>query len=503
MVDINNLINNSYFGNFPNNQPPQGVVNVRERVGVFQRSYQVNFNSLAEAMAQEAKKILAEAKINANSSAEMAFNEAIKYTDRVITDVVDNKIVQSGKQLTDYINDISGNVYKCFIGLTDNLNKLQEDINQKLINFNNFINEKVLIIEEHNRKITFIENSLNNINNSIKELQEIAKKQTEANEMVKKVMNELGENKDGTQVNRKKDGNLVPKIATIGNIVKREDGTPRRYTVWIRNERFILVDRTNKSGTKEDYDNLVDMRRVVFKKAEVDGNIILEVDRKRQGWDVIKGTRMWKRWLFNNFWANKYISLDKYEYVYFIKANEDQVILERRPCTTKLANSNAEFLVKNGTGFQYISLKKMRQNKNNQKTVASKGVPIKTNNRTYQRGKKNNFFRSNNGYPLQRNNNNVRMRNNYNFRMRNNYNYRMGSNNNYRFGNRKVENNNKRNLVNKSFTSVKGNNSRITKNNNKSFAKEENVRIDMLKNEIDLIDKYKNELVKVLNKNFH
>ena len=79
----------------------------------------------------------------------------------------------------------------------------------------------------------------------------------------------------------------------------------------------------------------------------------------------------------------------------------------------------------------------------------------------------------------------------------------MGSNNNYRFGNRKVENNNKRNLVNKSFTSVKGNNSRITKNNNKSFAKEENVRIDMLKNEIDLIDKYKNELVKVLNKNFH
>ena len=188
MVDINNLINNSYFGNFPNNQPPQGVVNVRERVGVFQRSYQVNFNSLAEAMAQEAKKILAEAKINANSSAEMAFNEAIKYTDRVITDVVDNKIVQSGKHLTDYINDISGNVYKCFIGLTDNLNKLQEDINQKLINFNNFINEKVLIIEEHNRKITFIENSLNNINNSIKELQEIAKKQTEANEMVKKVM---------------------------------------------------------------------------------------------------------------------------------------------------------------------------------------------------------------------------------------------------------------------------------------------------------------------------
>ena len=144
MVDNNNLINNSYFGRFPDNQVPHGLVDVTERMGVFQRTYQVNFNSLTELMANEAKKFLEEAEIKANSTARLAFNEAIKYTNAVI-DKVDNKIVQTANQLNLYVNEISMNIHKCFEGVFINLNKLQEDINQKFINYNNLIIKRISI----------------------------------------------------------------------------------------------------------------------------------------------------------------------------------------------------------------------------------------------------------------------------------------------------------------------------------------------------------------------
>ena len=104
------------------------------------------------------------------------------------------------------------------------------------------------------------------------------------------------------------------------------------------------------------------MRKVVFKKAEVNGNIVFEVDRKKDGWDMMKGVGLWKKMLFSNFRVSRSARLDRYEYVYFLKTNEDQVILERQPCTTRLANSNKTFFVKTTIGFQFVDLRRVRRN---------------------------------------------------------------------------------------------------------------------------------------------
>ena len=71
--------------------------------------------------------------------------------------------------------------------------------------------------------------------------------------------------------------------------------------------------------------------------------------------------------LFSNFRVSRSARLDRYEYVYFLKTNEDQVILERQPCTTRLANSNKTFFVKTTIGFQFVDLKRVRRNENDKK----------------------------------------------------------------------------------------------------------------------------------------
>ena len=79
--------------------------------------------------------------------------------------------------------------------------------------------------------------------------------------------------------------------------------------------------------------------------------------------------RSWlvEKMLFSNFRVSRSARLDRYEYVYFLKTNEDQVILERQPCTTRLANSNKTFFVKTTIGFQFVDLKRVRRNENDKK----------------------------------------------------------------------------------------------------------------------------------------
>ena len=133
MADVNNLVNTSYFGNIPNQQLQSGVVNVGERIGVFQRTYQLNINSLAESLSEAAKKLVENINDKAFNNAKNAYEASVKNTNEVAIKL-DSKINDFGSKTVQYVNEISNNIYSCFMGLANNLKNLEEDINKKINN---------------------------------------------------------------------------------------------------------------------------------------------------------------------------------------------------------------------------------------------------------------------------------------------------------------------------------------------------------------------------------
>ena len=240
---------------------------------------------------------------------------------------------------------------------------------------------------------------------------------------------------------------------------------------------MLTEDQTNHIKCKEDYDNLIDMRKVVFKKAEVNGNIVFEVDRKKDGWDMMKGVGLWKKMLFSNFRVSRSARLDRYEYVYFLKTNEDQVILERQPCTTRLANSNKTFFVKTTIGFQFVDLRRVRRNENDKKNQDDQ----KKNVSVFNRFSPNVRRPSNNGFIRRRYNNyGYGYRNRYRGNGYNNYFKRNDNSNNRRYF--KGFNDIKfRNRLNRNSVSFRNNKDNIPMDNNRSINKGEGLEDKIFK----------------------
>ena len=109
MADVNNLVNTSYFGNIPNQQLQSGVVNVGERIDVFQRTYQLNINSLAESLSQAAKKLVENINDKAFNNAKNAYEASVKNTNEVAIKL-DSKINDFGSKTVQYVNEISNNI---------------------------------------------------------------------------------------------------------------------------------------------------------------------------------------------------------------------------------------------------------------------------------------------------------------------------------------------------------------------------------------------------------
>ena len=77
----------------------------------------------------------------------------------------------------------------------------------------------------------------------------------------------------------------MSKSNTVGQFIKKVDGTPKKVIVLVRKEQFLIEGLTHQIKSKEDYDSFIDLRKVVFNKFEVDDNIVFEVDRRKDGRD--------------------------------------------------------------------------------------------------------------------------------------------------------------------------------------------------------------------------
>ena len=332
MAENNYDLNLSYFGNFSDNQVPPGIVNVRERVGLFQRTYQVNFNSLAETMAQEAKKILEEAKLSANSTAGMAFKESVKYTDRV-SEQLDAKITNVGKTLTDYVNDISLNIYNCFTGIFDNLNKLQVDINNKLINLEKLINSKDEIIKTISKRLNNVEQLSNNNNKSLIDLKKNMKRDTEkkvdlgehgVSDNMSFACDELGENYDDNiaEKNFKDDlflENSMQKVYEdiIGNAQVDNENREKLYLLVIRQNQlqFKQIKRPLSEEEKGKY-------RASFKKiTDQRGNMAYQIAQSCSDFNMEKYISSKLLTLKRNFRFNKANNGRNKEHFYTLRYN--------------------------------------------------------------------------------------------------------------------------------------------------------------------------------------